>query len=94
MYHQSVKLIKKEIYSLMSFLAINSKLQSSEPRDKNKQKTTKKDATQPISTSKNNVLIVKLHAVFKHVIIHTICNCIVLLLKVFPDTLHCPVFCY
>lgn len=41
MYHQSVKLIKKEMYSLMSFLAINSKLQSSEPRDKNKQKNNK-----------------------------------------------------
>lgn len=81
MYHQSVKLIKKEIYSLRSFLAINSKLQSSEPRDKNKQKTTKKDATQPISTSKNNVLTVKLHDVLKHIIIHTICNGIVLLLK-------------
>lgn len=81
MYHQSVKLIKKEIYSLMSFSAINSKLQSSEPRDKNKQKTTKKDATQPISTSKNNVLTVKFHDVLKCIIIHTICNCIVLLLK-------------
>lgn len=45
MYHQSVKLIKKEMYYSMSFLAINSKLQSSEPRDKKQTKTTKKDAT-------------------------------------------------
>jgi len=72
----------KEIYSLMSFLAINNTLQSSEPRDKNKQtKNNKKDAIQPIRTSKNNILIVKLHAVLKHIIIHTICNCLVLLLK-------------
>lgn len=64
-------------YSLMSLLAINFNLQSPETKTNRK---TKKDATQPISTSKNNIQIVKLHAKPKHIIIHTICNCVVLLL--------------
>lgn len=34
--------LKEEIYSLMSFLGINSTLQSSKPRDKNKQKQQQK----------------------------------------------------
>lgn len=80
--------LKEEIYSLTSFLAINSKLQSSEPRDKNKQKTTKKDGTQPISTSKNNVLIAKLHAALKtyNYLYNLQLSCCTAL-KVFPDCL-------
>lgn len=56
---------------------INFNLQSPETKTNRK---TKKDATQPISTSKNNIQIVKLHAKLKHIIIQTICNCVVLLL--------------